>query len=157
MSLQDWQKAILEMPMTTITRYVLGFAFGSHGRVLLIRKERPAWQRGRMNGLGGKVESGETDAQAMRREFLEECGLDVPENKWELKGSCIGRSFRIAVFSTELSEHDFPVSLTDEQVGWRYWQYVMDSDVLPHVEAMIHCCRMKIWASEDAPFFVFHY
>ena len=55
--------------------YVAGFLFSpDRSRVLLIRKNRPAWQAGKLNGLGGKIEPGETPPQAMRREFREEQG-----------------------------------------------------------------------------------
>lgn len=58
--------------------YVVGFLFNEDlSRVALIRKARPDWQRGRLNGIGGKVEIFETPATAMRREFREETGLDV--------------------------------------------------------------------------------
>jgi 8-oxo-dGTP diphosphatase len=54
-------------------RYVLGFVFDLEYRdVLLIQKARPAWQAGRLNGLGGKMEEGETSYQAMERELAEE-------------------------------------------------------------------------------------
>lgn len=59
-------------------QYVVGFLFSSdRKRVLLIRKDHPRWQVGRLNGPGGKVENGETPAQAMEREFLEEIGAKV--------------------------------------------------------------------------------
>lgn len=61
-----------------MTRYVAGFLFAEApwgASVALIRKSRPEWQRGRCNGVGGKVEEGETYAQAMAREFAEETGV----------------------------------------------------------------------------------
>ncbi len=62
--------------MSAPRRYVAGFVFDTSGRyVLLIRKNRPEWQAGKLNGVGGKVESCETDAAAMRREGVEETGL----------------------------------------------------------------------------------
>jgi len=61
-------------------QYVVGFLFNRvEGTVALIRKNRPAWQAGKLNGAGGKVEPGETPAAAMRREFREEAGVDVPD------------------------------------------------------------------------------
>ena len=58
--------------------FVCGFYFSrDRSRVLLIRKNRPAWQAGKLNGVGGKIEPGETPADAIRREFREEAGLDV--------------------------------------------------------------------------------
>lgn len=57
--------------------YVLGFMFDSDGKyVALIRKNRPDWQAGRLNGIGGHIEDGELEHEAMRREFLEETGID---------------------------------------------------------------------------------
>ena len=56
--------------------YVLGFAFDPQYRgVLLCVKNRPAWQAGKLNGLGGKIEEGETPFDAMVREFQEESGV----------------------------------------------------------------------------------
>jgi 8-oxo-dGTP diphosphatase len=56
-------------------RYVVGFCFDyNHENVLLIRKNRPDWQVGRFNGLGGKIEKGESPLAAMGREFVEETG-----------------------------------------------------------------------------------
>jgi 8-oxo-dGTP pyrophosphatase MutT (NUDIX family) len=56
-----------------VRRYVLGFVFdyGFH-HVLLICKTSPEWQAGRLNGLGGKIEPGESPLQAMDRELREE-------------------------------------------------------------------------------------
>lgn len=68
-----------------MTEYVCGFLFGDRGRVALIHKARPAWQRGRLNGVGGKIEPGETPRQAMAREFREETGYFTFESDWSLK------------------------------------------------------------------------
>lgn len=50
--------------------------------VLLIKKERPLWQRGLYNGIGGKQEKGETSVQAMVREFEEEAGIKTEACDW---------------------------------------------------------------------------
>jgi len=64
--------------------YVAGFLFSmDQKRVALIRKTKPAWQAGRYNAVGGKIEEGETPLQAMRREFIEETGVDIIESYWE--------------------------------------------------------------------------
>ena len=39
-----------------MTEYVVGFMLSIDGEdVALIRKERPAWQKGRLNGIGGHI------------------------------------------------------------------------------------------------------
>jgi 8-oxo-dGTP pyrophosphatase MutT (NUDIX family) len=76
--------------------YVVGFAFDTYGRVALIRKNRPEWQAGQLNGIGGHVETAcersdhinsrhdaacrghlEDPYVAMVREFEEETGRRV--------------------------------------------------------------------------------
>ena len=53
-----------------------GFLFTPSGReVLLVQKNRPEWQAGNWNGVGGRAEPGETVDDCMRREFREETGL----------------------------------------------------------------------------------
>lgn len=59
--------------------YVLGLLFGPRyggtDEVLLIRKKRPQWMRGKLNGIGGHVEEDESSVTAMAREMKEETGL----------------------------------------------------------------------------------
>jgi 8-oxo-dGTP diphosphatase len=50
--------------------------------VLLIRKNRPAWQRGKFNGPGGVMEAGETPGVAAARELAEETGILTDPNDW---------------------------------------------------------------------------
>ena len=58
--------------------YVVGFMFSpAENAVLLLRKNRPTWQQGKLNGIGGRIEGDETPEQAMRRECIEEVGLDL--------------------------------------------------------------------------------
>lgn len=58
--------------------FVIGFLFDKRFRdVVMILKNRPDWQVGFLNGVGGHVEPGELPSEAMRREFKEEAGLDI--------------------------------------------------------------------------------
>lgn len=50
------------------------------GEVLLAMKKR-RFGAGRWNGVGGKLEPGESIAEAAMREIKEEIGVDVPEDK----------------------------------------------------------------------------
>lgn len=64
------------------TNYVAGFMFDrAWMRVALIRKEKPAWQAGKLNGIGGKVEQ-ECIHEAMVREFAEETGYKTSTSQW---------------------------------------------------------------------------
>ena len=54
--------------------YVLCICMSSE-KILLIEKNRPAWQAGRINFPGGSIEVGETPEEAAIRELKEETGL----------------------------------------------------------------------------------
>ena len=57
-------------------RYVVGFPIlPCRTGLSLIQKNRPDWQAGKWNGIGGKVEFGEKILDAMDREADEEAGL----------------------------------------------------------------------------------
>lgn len=63
-----------------LNEMVVGFLFDSNfENVLLIEKNRPLWQAGKLNGVGGKIEENETPLNAMRREFLEETGQEISD------------------------------------------------------------------------------
>jgi 8-oxo-dGTP pyrophosphatase MutT (NUDIX family) len=65
-------------------KYVLGFVFDLDvNRVLLIQKQKPSWQRGFYNGIGGMKEPTDlTYAEAMVRECEEETGVKTKSLHW---------------------------------------------------------------------------
>lgn len=87
-------------PLAT-TFYTLGFIFNAdNGLVLLQYKHKPLWQRGKLNGIGGKVED-ETPMEAMERESIEEVGRSFD---WRSKLSMlIGADKHISVFKSNAS------------------------------------------------------
>lgn len=88
-----------------VKTYCLGFLFDLQGAsVALIQKRKPAWQLNRFNGIGGKVEDGETPYAAMCREFQEEAGLFV-EN-WNEFCTLQGDGFCIHCFSAFSNDYD---------------------------------------------------
>lgn len=81
------------------TKYILGFAFDkARNNVVLIEKQKPNWQKGLLNGIGGKVEPGELDVMAMVREFGEETGLNTNADDWELICEMYGDGWMVVVF-----------------------------------------------------------
>jgi len=60
--------------------WVLGFIFSHNLKsVVLMKKTHPDWQAGRLNGIGGKIEPGESHRAAMWREGEEETGYDYDD------------------------------------------------------------------------------
>lgn len=55
-------------------------------KVVLLRKQnKPAWMHNMLNGVGGKIEPGETPLEAMAREFREE--TTVEHSDWKPAGA----------------------------------------------------------------------
>ncbi|NJO63435.1 MAG: NUDIX domain-containing protein [Richelia sp. RM2_1_2] len=78
-------------------RYVLGFFFSEDKeKVALIKKTKPVWQEGLLNGIGGKVEGEETNKETMIREFQEETGHTHLE--WEYFAAMMNSQFIVDCF-----------------------------------------------------------
>lgn len=96
-------------------RYVLGFLFNENlARVVLVRKKRPEWQRGLLNGVGGKIEECEAPLDAMIRECREEAGMEVSD--WLHYCSMMHSESHIYIFVASISDVCNAVSTTDEEV-----------------------------------------
>lgn len=68
-----------------VIRYVVGLMFNEGMNCMaLIRKNKPAWQAGLLNGIGGKIEEGELPIASMVREFKEETGDQTESKDWNL-------------------------------------------------------------------------
>lgn len=126
--------------------YVCGFAY-CEGDVLLIRKNRPEWQAGKMNGIGGKIEHAEGIRSAMAREFKEECGIDTDPLQWTTFYVERYRTGNMVYFmTTKLTREQFDSfrSMTDEQVfavhslhiGYKHPEKLIYN--LPYILPMVH-------------------
>ena len=102
-------------------QYVVGFMFSADlKRVALIRKKRPKWQEGLLNGIGGKIKEDEIPRQSMVREFLEETGHETTPSAWQIIHDMGGSDsdnepFTVKVYTT-VGDVDALVSKTDEPV-----------------------------------------
>lgn len=112
-----------------MTLYSLGFMFSENRRfVALINKIKPRWQSGLLNGIGGKLEPGESFVEAMVREFQEETGVATSPSDW--REICVMESprWKVVAFSA-FSDCVFDVkTLTEEKVNVVGIQGVFRSD-----------------------------
>lgn len=68
-------------------QYTIGALFPPDlSRIVLIKKSKPDWQKGKWNLPGGKTETNETPQQCISREFWEETGLVVLPIEWKYIG-----------------------------------------------------------------------
>lgn len=79
-----------------IKEFVCGFMFSENKQnILLIKKDRPEWQNGLLNGVGGKLEEYEPSELAMVREFKEEVGINTTPLEWTLFAVVVGTHSKI--------------------------------------------------------------
>lgn len=144
-----------------MTMYVLGFAFDDLGRVALVRKNRPDWQRGKLNGIGGKVEPGDLNLlTAMQRKFREEAGVNVPHTDWRERGVMRGADWTVFVFT-----HTGPLirdarTTIDEQVNLfvRSSMHLWRHQCIENVPTLIELCALPPQdAGDRGPFFKLYY
>jgi 8-oxo-dGTP diphosphatase len=124
-----------------VRRYVIGFLCHNYN-VALITKNRPDYQKGKLNGIGGHIEKGETPAQAMEREFNEEAGIRVLN--WQLlcEASVIEPRAKLYIYHAHIGEHVHIQQLTDEYVAW-YFAHNLPDNVMPILRWLIPMAMSK--------------
>lgn len=101
-------------------KYVVGFLFDIDCNVLLQlqRKDKP-YTGGHLNGIGGKVEIGETPNGAMRREAEEEADFVLPgDMRWQQFHYERHASGTELYFYTAQTEWVFSPGRFDPPEGW---------------------------------------
>ena len=103
-----------------MTRFTNGFIFSPDlTRVLLIHKNRPDWMKGKLNGIGGKLEDGESMLQCIVREIHEETGLDTAESEWVRLGDLGSDDWQMDVFTMRHTGKESDArTMEDEEVEW---------------------------------------
>lgn len=146
-------------------QYVAGFVFDPTGAfVALIKKEKPEWQKGRLNAIGGKIEEGEEPIDAQVREFREETGVEIPATDWQqiCKLLCRGPGDPCEVFFfVAHSALVFSVSSpTAEQVRvYRVSDLNMDEGhvhgTLPNLRWLIPMAKYWQYLNESRPYTIY--
>jgi len=104
--------------------YVCGFLFSpDYSKVVLIKKNRPEWQKGMFNGIGGKIEEGETALEAMEREFWEEARFS--SMGWEQFCCITGKDWKVWFFENNDTFYNKVHARTDETI------HISDTNNLP--------------------------
>lgn len=127
----EWMEA-----QTERKEYVLGFCFMHHDtEVVLICKNKPEWQRGQWNGIGGKIEAGENPMEAMIREWQEETDSYIVD--WHRYVTMIFYGAVVHVFKSHV-DRLYVRSATDEPVTTFTLRAALDSNLtIPNLKWLI--------------------
>lgn len=110
--------------------YVVGFLF-SGKKVVMIRKNRPDWQAGYLNGVGGHVEQDELPYDAMRREFYEETGYHV--GHWD-RFLVLKHPDAVIHFYRAFGDGRLAQTKTDEEVVYIDMAEALQDKVIPNLQ-----------------------
>lgn len=119
------------------TKFVVGYVFDKEENVILIRKNRPSWQKGLLNGVGGHVEQDESSLDAMRRECFEEGGVYIHE--WRNICYMGGSDWELEVYATEIDNLNFRTT-TDEKIEIHNVNKIWLEETVPNVKWLIPMC-----------------
>jgi 8-oxo-dGTP diphosphatase len=100
-----------------VVQQVVGAAIVCDGRVLAARRTKPSAAAGRWEFPGGKVEPGESPAQALVREVAEELGVTVAVTGWLDGEAPIGSAHVLTVAVTTLVDGD-PDPTEHDELRW---------------------------------------
>lgn len=106
-----------------MSRYTVGFMFYST-KVLLVRKNHPAWQSGLLNGPGGAIQEGETATAGMVREFQEETSIATQPENWHQFATEYGLGYTVIYFRSFIDSNKNklptvpPHNDAGELLGW---------------------------------------
>ena len=120
--------------------YVVAGYIERNDRVLLDRRPTGSHLAGTWEFPGGKVEAGETDQEALRRELEEELGVDSEIGNEIARVKHAYENFDLTLVLYEVNIHGEPRAIGVAEVGWferwRLWQIEMPPADKPLLEAI---------------------
>lgn len=118
--------------------YVCGFLFSEdETHVALVQKQKPAWQSGYHNGIGGKVEVDESVKDAMSREFMEETGVLIKPDSWNLYASVSGTDWTVFFYRAASDKVFECKTMETEDIKVVQVAEVGDMQVIPNLRWLI--------------------
>jgi 8-oxo-dGTP diphosphatase len=125
--------------------YVLGFVFTPDAeRVALIKKLRPKWQAGKLNGIGGKIEDGETPMECISREFEEETGVSIPWVDDNYFMTLRGDISTVYCFAYKTSKEARIKTTTDEEVGYYGVSNLPSLDTVDNLQWLVPLAKISL-------------
>ncbi|WP_026690430.1 NUDIX hydrolase [Alteribacter aurantiacus] len=131
---------------------------GNH--VLMLNREKGAWM-GRWNGVGGKIEEGETREQGVLREVKEETDLDLSavihkgDIEWVVDGKAYGGMHLFVADIPEQVSYPTPVKKEEGILDWKTCEWLLDEENMGVAD--IHDFLPQVLDGEGKKSFVYYY
>jgi 8-oxo-dGTP diphosphatase len=109
---------------------VVGTAIVRDGRLLAQQRAFPVEQAGKWELPGGRVEPGESDVDAVRRECVEELGVDVTPGERIGPDVILPGGKLLRIYSGLITD-DEPTAREHRALRWLGWDELADVDWLP--------------------------
>ncbi len=132
---------------------VVGAAIVRHGCMLAARRSYPAAEAGRWEFPGGKVDDGETPADALVREIGEELGCAIRVDRWlpdAVRGIDRGRELELRVAVCSLTGGE-PSGIEHDALRWLAPEELDDVDWLEPDRPFLPGLREMLLAGEPLP------
>ncbi|NYV63961.1 8-oxo-dGTP diphosphatase [Heyndrickxia sp. FSL K6-6286] len=110
-------------------KYTICFIKRGH-QLLMLNREKPEWM-GVWNGVGGKIEKGETPEAAIIREIKEETGIDIGHVAykgtvtWSVNESYIGGMYAFVAELPETYEYHTPIKTQEGILDWKDLSWIL--------------------------------
>lgn len=106
-------------------------------QVLLILKNKPDFQKGKYNLVGGKIEPGEAPEDAAVRELMEESGIEGEDP--ELYGTISGDWGKIYCFKVSIDDYSLnPGPDETEPVSWHRIDELLNyENLMPNLRTIV--------------------
>ena len=137
--------------------FTVGFVFDPDlNHILLIHKNRPEWQKGKVNGPGGKVLDHESPYVSVSREIKEETGLAIPPEEWTPIAEILRHDYSCQFFgSIYPHKKEDAQTQTDEKVEW-FSTHIMPKNAVGGLSWLVPLCMDKI-RNQDIEFVSIRY
>lgn len=134
--------------------YVLGFLFSNDKKsVVLIKKQKPEWQKNLLNGVGGKIEPNERLYESITREFQEETSVTTKHETWFPFCEMNGTDFNVYCFKCFNDDYFSKAKTTEKEEIIKI--NVLDLPNYPHVSNLPWLINLALDFNDGNPHYAY--